>query len=122
LLRRQLVFVNDTCTPPVHTENIVVPTKKAIGCPSSALLKCWAARSRLKPIGLKLKEEPFHRPIIQVDKSQIDLHPALGARAVFTDVTTYAISTAIVCAVGLIACYLPARRAVALDPVHALRN
>jgi ABC-type antimicrobial peptide transport system permease subunit len=37
-------------------------------------------------------------------------------------VTTYAISTAIVCAVGLIACYLPARRAVALDPVHALRN
>jgi len=34
----------------------------------------------------------------------------------------FAIITAIVCAVGLIACYLPARRAVALDPVHALRN
>ena len=39
-----------------------------------------------------------------------------------SDAATYAISTAIICAVGLIACYVPARRAVALDPVHALRN
>jgi len=39
-----------------------------------------------------------------------------------SDMLTYAISTAIVCSVGLVACYLPARRAVALDPVHALRN
>jgi putative ABC transport system permease protein len=39
-----------------------------------------------------------------------------------SDVTTYAVSTAIVCAVGVIACYVPVRRAAALDPVHALRN
>jgi putative ABC transport system permease protein len=39
-----------------------------------------------------------------------------------SDVSTYAIGTAIVCSVGLIACYVPARRAVALDPVHALKN
>jgi putative ABC transport system permease protein len=39
-----------------------------------------------------------------------------------SDPTTYTLATAIVCAVGLIACYVPVRRAVALDPVHALRS
>jgi len=39
-----------------------------------------------------------------------------------SDLTTYAIGTALVCLVGFAACLLPARAAVALDPICALRE
>ena len=38
-----------------------------------------------------------------------------------TDLLTFASVAALLCAVALLACYLPARRAAALDPVQALR-
>jgi len=39
-----------------------------------------------------------------------------------SDVTTYAAGTALVCAVGLVACFVPASRAVSADPLRALRQ
>jgi predicted permease len=39
-----------------------------------------------------------------------------------TDTTTFATVAAVLCVVSLIACYLPARRAAAVDPVQALRT
>jgi putative ABC transport system permease protein len=39
-----------------------------------------------------------------------------------SDVTTYAVGTTLVCVVGLVACFVPAYRAVALDPVRTLRQ
>ncbi|HZR26544.1 MAG TPA: ABC transporter permease [Vicinamibacterales bacterium] len=38
-----------------------------------------------------------------------------------SDAKTYVIGTAIVCAVGLLACFVPARRLLRLDPMRALR-
>ena len=39
-----------------------------------------------------------------------------------TDPATFAAVAAILCAIAMFACYLPARRAMRLDPVVALRN
>ena len=39
-----------------------------------------------------------------------------------SDASTYAIGTALVCIVGLVACFVPARRAVSADPLNALRG
>jgi len=39
-----------------------------------------------------------------------------------SDVTTYAAGTVLVCVVGLIACFVPARRAAAADPLRAMRS
>jgi len=39
-----------------------------------------------------------------------------------TDVMTFGTVAAVLCVVSLIACYLPARRASAVDPVQALRT
>jgi len=39
-----------------------------------------------------------------------------------TDVPTFAVVTAILCAIGVVACYLPARRAMRVDPIIALRH
>jgi ABC-type lipoprotein release transport system permease subunit len=39
-----------------------------------------------------------------------------------TDPPTFAVVAAILCAIAMFACYLPARRAMRLDPVVALRN
>lgn len=39
-----------------------------------------------------------------------------------SDVTTYFVGAAFVCLVGLVACLVPARRAIALDPIRALRQ
>ncbi len=39
-----------------------------------------------------------------------------------TDVPTFAAVTAILCAIGVVACYLPARRAMRVDPMIALRH
>jgi len=56
---------------------------------------------------------------------------ALAARRVLSgllfgvtpsDVTTYAAGAAIVCIVGLVACFVPARGAVSADPLRALRE
>jgi len=38
------------------------------------------------------------------------------------DATTYVIGTALVCIAGLAACFVPAHRAIALDPILALRQ
>jgi ABC-type antimicrobial peptide transport system permease subunit len=39
-----------------------------------------------------------------------------------TDAATLALVTAVVAIVGMLACYLPARRAAKIDPMAALRN
>src|SRR6266542_2738457 len=39
-----------------------------------------------------------------------------------TDVPTFATVTAILCVIGVVACYLPARRAMRVDPMIALRH
>jgi putative ABC transport system permease protein len=38
-----------------------------------------------------------------------------------TDVSTYAVVVVLMLAVGLVACYLPARRAARVDPLTAIR-
>jgi ABC-type antimicrobial peptide transport system permease subunit len=39
-----------------------------------------------------------------------------------SDVPTYAMGGALVCLVGLAACFVPACRAIAVDPIHVLRE
>lgn len=39
-----------------------------------------------------------------------------------SDATTYVVGTTVVCAAGLLACFIPARRLLRLDPIRALRS
>jgi putative ABC transport system permease protein len=51
----------------------------------------------------------------------VNLLASVGLRISPTDPSAFAIIVAILIAVGVFACWLPARRAAALDPVKAIR-
>jgi putative ABC transport system permease protein len=101
----------------------------------------YGASQRTREIGIRmaLGAEPgtVRRLILQQGATLVVAGIALGiavaalvARAlarVFylvgsTDVTTFAVVTSLLAAIALVACYLPARRAMRIQPMIALRH
>lgn len=58
--------------------------------------------------------------VVALAASRILAHRLYGVKA--TDLSTYFASAAIAVAIGVLACYIPARRAMKVDPIVALRH